>query len=269
MTTKDWSAEDFFAKAQEFDAQNKKDEALYFYNEAVSLDAGMIKAYQARAVLLLSDGKYQSALEDFDFLASFDKTNEYLKERAVCYENLGDFKNSLELYTRLLLQEISPEAYYNIYKIIQAHPEFKSQVNLSDVSQFMSNYVDEERALKFKEAASEEDLDQKNAFLDLYISLLPPDSKYLYDAYLQKAQAEVFRYRICFNKNFREELKQKENLTEKELNQKYKYNSKALSELNIIYAIQKFNEATRYAADFNEVNCLDDEVKKIVKIANH
>ena len=55
----------------------------------------------------------------------------------------------------------------------------------------------------------------------------------------------------------------------KELNQKYKYNSKALSELNIIYAIQKFNEATRYAADFNEVNFLDDEVKKIVKIANH
>lgn len=269
MIAKEWNAQDYLNKAKEYAAQNKIDEALYCYNEAISLNPKLTQAYQARAELLLKDGVYKTALEDYDYLASLPgNEDKFYKERAICNEKLGNLERCLEMYTKLLLMEISPEAYYNIYRIVQEHPEFRMHVDLNELSVFRDNYIDEQRALKFKEAASENDLDQKSAFLDLYVTLLPKDSKYLYDAYLCKAQAEIFRYRLCFDKNFREELKQKENLTESELNKKYRYNSKNLSELNLIYAIQKFNEATRYATSLDEVNFLDNEVKKIISLAD-
>ena len=90
----------------------------------------------------------------------------------------------------------------------------------------------------------------------------------MYEANIDKADAEVFRYRLCFDKAFREEIKQKERLTEKELNNKYKYNPEALSELNLVYATQKYNEATRYAANLDQVNYLDNKVKQIVQLAS-
>lgn len=268
MIAKEWSAEDYFTKAKEYEAQNKIDEALYYYNEAIALNPNLIKAYHSRATLLFNDEKYKSALEDFEYLASFNTENQYYKERAICNEKLGNIERALELYTKLLLLEINPEAYYNIYRLVELYPEFKTSADLNEVNAFISTYIDEQRALKFKEAASNEDLDQRNAFLDLYVSLLPKNSKYKYDAYVQKAKAEIFRYRLCFDKIFREQVKKDENLTENELNKKYKYNSKSLSELNVIYAIQKFNEATRYATNLDEINYVDNEVKKIVQMAD-
>ena len=269
MIAKEWNAQDYLDKAKEYEAQNKTEEALYCYNEAISLEPKFTQAYQLRAELTFKNGIYKTALDDYEYLSSLpDNENKYYNERAVCNEKLGNIERCLEMYTKLLLTEISPEAYYNIYRIIKENPDFKSSAGLKEISDFRNQYVDEQRALKFKDAASENDLDQKNAFLDLYLSLLPKDSKYLYDAYLKKAQAEIFRYRLCFDKTFREELKQQENLSENELNKKYTYNSKNLSELNLIYAIQKFNEATRYAANLDEVNFLDNEVKKIIKLAS-
>lgn len=141
-----------------------------------------------------------------------------IEERDICYERMRDYSKNLELHVKLLLQDIEPEAYENIYRIVENHPQFKTQIDLKELDALLVKFSSEDKAIKFKKAASETDLDQRNDFLNLYLTLLPKNSSYLYEANIDKADAEVFRYRLCFDKAFREEIKQKERLTEKELN---------------------------------------------------
>lgn len=269
MRSGNWTAEDCFIKAKIYESNNELDNAIYFYNEAIFIDSSMTEAYSSRANLYFLQGEYDRALSDFEYLLSLDKRNTYLAQRAFCKEKLGEFEVSLHLYLERLLADVDVDAYNNIYRIVRNFPEFQNQINFSEINELISKYVDEDRALKFKNAASEFDLDQRNDFLDLHISLLPKNSKYLYDAYVLKAQAEIFRYKLCFDKIFREDLKQTESLTEDELNAKYTYNANLISELNMVYAVQKFNEATRYAKNLFEVNYLDNEVAKIMKLADY
>lgn len=265
MMTQCFTAEDYFEKAKKYEAEDKPEQALYCYNEAIFLDSSMTKAYEARADLFFKTDMYQNALDDYTFLSNLYKDNLYVEKCAICNEFLGRPEESIHLYTKLLLDDVNPAAYKNIYRIAEYTPDIKAKINFNDIDYLMKNYVNEERALKFRDAADEFDLDQRNDFLELYITLLPQNSRYLYEAYVLKAQAEIFRYKICFDKNFRDEIKRVENLSESELNKKYKYNAKRLSELNLVYAIQKFNEATRYASNIAEVNFLDSEINKIVQ----
>ena len=265
MTTECFSAEDYFEKAKQLEADDKPDQALYCYNEAIALDSGLTKAIEARADLFFKTDMYQNALDDYTFLSTIYNDNMYVEKCAICNEFLGNPGESIRLYTKLLLEDINPDAYKNIYRIVEYTPDIKSKINFSNIDYLMKNYVNEEKALMFKAAADKYDLDQRNDFLELYITLLPKDSKYLYEAYILKAQAEIFRYKICFDKNFRDEIKKAENLSESDLNKKYKYNAKRLSELNLVFAIQKLNEATRYASNLAEVNFLDSEINKLIQ----
>ena len=269
MMTGCLTAEDYFEKAKKFESEDKTEQALYCYDEAISLDSGMTKAYEARADLFFKTDMYQNALDDYTFLSNIYKDNLYIEKCAICNEFLGRPEESIRLYTKLLLEDVNPEAYKNIYRIAEYAADIKAKINFSDIDYLMKNYVNEEKALKFRDAADEYDLDQRNDFLELYITLLPKDSKYMYEAHILKAQAEIFRYRICFDKNFRDEIKRTENITEDELNKKYKYTAKRLSELNLVFAIQKFNEATRYASNLAEVNFLDSEINKIVQSCDY
>ena len=268
MTATDASAQDYYQKALDYERNNEPEKAIWCCSFAISSKAGFIDAYKLRADLFFAQQHYQEAIKDYAFLMSVDDSVKYIEKRAVCNEKTGNLQKSLELYLDLLLQNVDNSAYKNIYRIVKEHPEFKTRINFLELDSIISRYVDEKKALMFKNSASEFNLDQRNDFLDLYLNLLPKNSEYLYDAYVQKALAEVFRYRICKDKDFREEIKKTQNLTENELNQKYLYNAQEISELNLVYAVQKLNEATRYAKNLNEVNYLDDEVKKILKIAN-
>ena len=98
MTEKIWSAEDYFNKAKEFEAQDKLDEAIYFYTETIESDSGMKKAYSSRAEVFFQEKDYKNALIDYEYLDSLENDEKYLEKRAICYERMRDYGKSLELY---------------------------------------------------------------------------------------------------------------------------------------------------------------------------
>ena len=77
MMTGCLTAEDYFEKAKKFESEDKTEQALYCYDEAISLDSGMTKAYEARADLFFKTDMYQNALDDYTFLSNIYKDNLY------------------------------------------------------------------------------------------------------------------------------------------------------------------------------------------------
>lgn len=267
MSVECWNAEDYYNQAIKAAANSEISKAIYYYTESIYFNYQVLKSYKARAELFLNEEQFENALADYNYLATIGSEEHYSNKIAICYEGIGDYSQSLKFHLISLLEDIHFPSYVSIYKIVKEHPEFAKEINFTGINHLIKAYCDETKAIKFKEAADEFDLDQRNDFFDLYISLLPENSEYLYDAYIQKAKAEVFRYRICYDKAFREELKVTHKVSESQLNEMYKYNAKNVSELNIVYAVQKFNEATRYAKNLDEVNYLDNEVKKLIEIS--
>lgn len=269
MKTENLMAMDYYEKAKSLESSGEPEKAIYLYSEAIKEDYQFIDAYSSRGELLFQTEQYELAIRDFEYLAVFNENENYSEKRAICHEKLGNYTKCLQLYLEQLLENVDKEAYCKIYNIVKLHPEFGNYVNFSEINTTIQNFINEERALKFREAASENDLDQRNDFLELSLMLLPEGSNIFYETFIEKADAEVFRYKLCYDSNFRAELKKQYKLTEAELNKKYTYNAKRISELNLVYAIQKLNEATIYAENLEEVNFLDEKVNEILKIPNN
>ena len=269
MNTKNLIAIDYYQKAKNLESSGEQEKAIYLYTEAIREDYQFIDAYSARGELLFQTEQYELAIRDFEYLAIFNENESYTEKRAICYEMQGNYTKCLQLYLEELLENTNIDAYEKIYNIVKRHPEFGRYINFSEINTTIQNFRDEDRAIKFRESASEQDLDQKNDFLDLSLMLFPENSNQIYKTFVEKADAEVFRYKLCYDKNFRAELKTQFNITEDELNKKYTYNAKHISELNLVYAVQKLNEATIYAKNLEEVNFLDEKVNEILKISEN
>lgn len=269
MKTENLMAQNYYDEAKNLESSGELEKAIYLYSEAIKEDYQFIDAYKARGKLLFQTEQYAQAIRDFEYLAVFDENENFAPKRAICYEKLENYTKCLQLYLEELLENVNIEAYKTIYNIVENHPEFGRYVNFSEINTTIQNFTNEERALKFRETASEENLDQRNDFLELSLMLLPEGSSFFYETFIEKADAEIFRYRLCYDSNFRAELKKQYELTEAELNKKYTYNAKRISELNLVYAIQKLNEATIYAQNLEDVNFLDEKVNEILKIAHN
>lgn len=267
MKTENLLAKDYYQKAKSLESSGELEKAIYLYSEAIKEDFQFIDAYSSRGELLFKTEQYELAIRDFEYLAVFDENENNAEKRAICHEKIGNYTKCLQLYLEELLENVSIEAYTKIYDIVKSHPEFGKYINFSEINTTIQNFINEERAIKFRDSASENDLDQKNDFLELSLMLLPEGSNYFYNTFIEKAEAEIFRYKLCYDSNFRAELKKQYKITESELHNKYKYDAKRISELNLVYAIQKLNEATIYAQNLEEVNFLDEKVNEILKIA--
>ena len=263
------TAEEFFAKGFSLDCAGKIEEALHFYNKAIEIDPEMEKAYSSRANILFSLKEYEKALKDYNTLSLLASEDSFAKERAICYENLGELEQSLFSYLELFIRDIDKFSFEKICSIVAQNPELRTKIDISEIETLISKYKSEERAVRLSEVVSDYYLEQKSYFLDLAISLLPENSDLMYNFYLKKADYEVFLYRICFDNNFREEIKKTNGISEEKLVELYRFNPENVSVSNLVYAVQRLNEATRYAKNLGEVNDIDKKISDIMLLINY
>lgn len=262
-------AEVLFDKAFDITKQNEYEEALYFYNKAIALDPTMKKAYSCRAQLYLDTEQYQKALDDYNFLTQILEGENYLDKRAFCYEKLGYYENALSSFLEAFIKNVDIKAFDNVCEIAKAHPELHSNMDILKIQNLIEKYKDEARAKAISELATDFDAERKNYFLDLAISLLPENSLLFYEFYQKKADVEIFLYRLCFDETFRQEIKQANNFSDEQLDEIYKYNAENVSSANLVFAVQRLNEATKYAKNLDEVNTLDEKIADIISLINN
>lgn len=269
MEQHELKAEDYYNQAIAFNMKSRKADAVYYYSKTIELDSSFVNARKGRAKLYIELCDYKNALEDYLYLQNSEGGEDYKEELAFCYEQNGDYIESFRCYLELSIRDMSENALKKLYNFEKIHPELRQGININEVNAITKSYVDEERAKKFSENASNFQLDQRNYFLFMALSLLPNDSPLAYEYHMEKAYAEVLRYKICLDEEFREELKEKHKCDDERLNKIYKFKRSRISETNLVQAMQTFYAATRYASNLEEVNVIDREVENIRKLARN
>lgn len=263
------TADYYCDKAFQLEEEGRKSEAVHLYSMAIDLDYNFKRAIEARARLYLELENYNGALVDYNHLAYIETPEDYLRELGICNEKLGNYPEALKYYIESLIKNVDTFAYQRLYQLVHDKPELESFIDFKAIKVLLDKYSDEARAQEFKEKASECDLDQRNYFLDLSISLMPKTSPLLYQAYLDKADAEIFRFRFCHDKAFKDELMKKAYDSNTESVNVYVCNQDAVTEMNLVFAVQRLNEAVRYAVNLDEVNELDSKIFEIRSLTSY
>ena len=102
-------AEDLALLGQMLFRQQRYDEALTVWDEAISLDPDQPQSHLWRAALLVDRGRFAEALPSFDaFLKRGRPNEEFYLTRGMCRASMGSFAAAIDDYSRAI--EIEPSA---------------------------------------------------------------------------------------------------------------------------------------------------------------
>jgi Flp pilus assembly protein TadD len=80
------TAEDLFKKGKDLSLDNKFEQAIQNYNQAIKLDPKMVKAYNNRGVAYMNGKQYDLAIADFTKVIELDpKHGKAYNNRAIAY----------------------------------------------------------------------------------------------------------------------------------------------------------------------------------------
>ncbi len=179
--------------------------------------------------------------------------------------NLLKENKILEKHIKHLYEQADVELYYKLNDLANSNTALKDILDIVENQEIIQKYKDVNRATKFRDNAKEFDLDQKNYFLSVCLLLLLPEVQGAYQYCIEKAEAEIFRYRFCYDKDFINNLKKQENLTDEELNKKYTCDKSKISILNLQTAVMAFDEAIRYSKTVEEINYIDERIQQVIE----
>lgn len=179
--------------------------------------------------------------------------------------NMSKENKCLEKYIKTLYQKADVELYYKLNDLANSNPALKDILDIVENEELIQSLKDVKRAKKFRDNAKEFDLDQKNYFLSVCLLLLLPEVIGAYQYCIEKAEAEIFRYKFCYDKKFRNQLQKAENLTSRELDKKYICNKNKISILNLQTAVMAFDEGIRYAKTVEEINYIDNRIQEVIE----
>lgn len=171
---------------------------------------------------------------------------------------------TLEDYILQMYKNADVELYYKLDKLAKSNTALKNILNIVENQEILQKLKDVHRAKKFRDNAQEFDLDQKNYFLSVCLLILLPEAENAYQYCIEKAEAEVFRYKFCYSEEFRDNLKQQYNLSDAQLEEKFTCNKEEVSILNLQIAVQALDEAMKYARNLDEINAIDKRIKNII-----
>lgn len=263
------SADYYCDEAVQLEEEGRTSSAVHLYSMAIDLDYNCKRAIEARARLYLGLENYNGALTDYKHLSYIDSPDYYLKELAICNEKIANYTEAVKYYVESLIRNVDVFSYQQLYQLVHEHPDLESCIDIKAIRVLLDKYCDETRALKFKEKASKCDLDQRNYFLDLAISLMPKTSPLLYQSYIDKANAEIFRFKFCRDKEFKAELLKKAYDSDNKSVDVYVCNQSAVTEMNLVFAVQRLNEAVRYAVNLDEINQIDSKIVEIKSLTGY
>lgn len=179
--------------------------------------------------------------------------------------NMSKENKTLEKYINKLYQKADVELYYKLNDLANSNTALKDILDIVENQEIIQRLKDVRRAKKFRDNAKEFDLDQKNYFLSVCLLLLLPEVKGAYQYCIEKAEAEIFRYKFCYDNDFRKNLMNTEKLTDSKLNKKYICDKNKISILNLQTAVMAYDEAIRYAKTVEEINYIDDQIQRVIE----
>ena len=113
---KDRSAKDWLILGNILDDKGEKDNAIFMYQKALSVDKKFYKAYYNLANNYLENNQFNMAVDNYKKAASLNKENPYIFYNLACaYIKLGEIKKAkTNLNKAIMLKSDIPEFHYNL-----------------------------------------------------------------------------------------------------------------------------------------------------------
>lgn len=108
--------QDWLLLGNVLDDKGERDNAIFMYQKALTIDGKFYKAYYNLANCYADNGQYNMAVKNYKKAASLNKENAYVFYNLACtYIKLGDFnKAKTNLNKAITLKNDVPEFHYNL-----------------------------------------------------------------------------------------------------------------------------------------------------------
>jgi tetratricopeptide (TPR) repeat protein len=112
----DRTAQDWLLLGNLLDESGEKENAIFMYQKAISVDSKYYKAYYNLANIYLDDEKYNLAVENYKKALKVNKTNPYVYYNlGCCYIKLGQIKKAKTAFQQAIsLKNDVAEFHYNM-----------------------------------------------------------------------------------------------------------------------------------------------------------
>lgn len=139
---KERSAKDWLILGNVLEDKGEKENAVFMYQKAISVDSKYYKAYYNLANQYANDGRYNMAIQNYKKAASLNKENPYVFYNMACtYIKLGELgKAKTNLNKAIMLKSDVPDFHYNlayVYKLLNK-PKL-AQTYLSNYNKLTGN----------------------------------------------------------------------------------------------------------------------------------
>ena len=133
---KERSAQDWLLLGNVLDDKGEKDNAIFMYQKAISVNAKYYKAYYNLANHYLTNGQYNMAIQNYKKAASLNKENPYIFYNMACaYIKNGELgKAKTNLNKAIMYKSDVPDFHYNLAYVYK-------QLNKPKLAQtYLNNY---------------------------------------------------------------------------------------------------------------------------------
>lgn len=139
---KERSAKDWLILGNVLEDKGEKENAVFMYQKAISVDSKYYKAYYNLANRYIEKGQYHMAIQNYQKAASLNKENPYVFYNLACaYIKIGELgKAKTNLNKAIMLKSDIPDFHYNlayVYKLLNK-PKL-AQTYLDNYNKLMGN----------------------------------------------------------------------------------------------------------------------------------